>query len=493
MNYGLLFRTLRHLKPTQVLYQVKKRLVKPAYRSLESPFIPGVALKTDPVPKFPSCRGSVFSFLNLEHEFSGWDYTGNGMLWAYNQNYFDWINQSGFSEAEGCKWIDAFITDLSGNKVGLDPYPIALRSMNWVKFFCRYPKAATRERLDSLYSQLRLLERKLEYHLLGNHLLEDAYALFIGACYFNDASLKAKAIRLLEGQLKEQILPDGAHYEQSPMYHCILLDRLLDCINIANGEVGGKLEIVAARMLGHLESIVWADGSIPLLNDSANGVAPVPAQLYDYARRLGLTWDAVSLRECGYRRLVSKRLEVCVDVGDITATYQPGHTHADTFNYELRIDGKPFIVDTGISTYNKNERRQLERSTKAHNTVSVDGKDSTEVWGGFRVGRRACVRNFRCLDEDGKKVVKASHNGFVRPCYRQFELCNDIFAVVDRYEGDATSFIHLAEGADETRISLEGAERIIIKPWRYSTEYNRFSDGKVLEVHFNGTLRYVIQ
>ena len=33
-------------------------------------------------------------------------------------------------------------------------------------------------------------------------------------------------------QLEEQILPDGAHYEQSPMYHCILLDRLLDAINI---------------------------------------------------------------------------------------------------------------------------------------------------------------------------------------------------------------------------------------------------------------------
>lgn len=33
--------------------------------------------------------------------------------------------------------------------------------------------------------------------------------------------------------------------------------------------------------------------------------------------------------------------------------YIPGHAHADTFNYELRIDGVPFIVDTGISTYNK--------------------------------------------------------------------------------------------------------------------------------------------
>ena len=493
MNYGLLFRTVRHLKPTQVFYQVKNHLIKPAYRLLETTYVPEAALKTEPLPKYPSCDGRVFSFLNLEHEFSGWDYTGNGMLWAYNQNYFDWINQSGFSETEGCKWIDSFITDLPGNKVGLDPYPIALRSMNWVKFFCRYPNTATRERLDSLYSQLRLLERKLEYHLLGNHLLEDAYALFFGASYFNDVRLKSKATRLLKEQLKEQILPDGAHFEQSPMYHCILLERLLDCINIANSEICKDLKIVAVKMLGHLGSMVWADGSIPMLNDSANGVAPIPEQLFDFARRLGLTWKAVPLQECGYRRLVGEHQEAFVDVGNVTASYQPGHTHADTFNYELRIDGKPFIVDTGISTYNKNERRQLERSTKAHNTVSVDGKDSSQVWGGFRVGRRACIRNVRCVEENGRSEVEASHNGFGRPCYRRFEMSGKSFTVEDKYEGDAVSYIHLAEGADETRIIIEGAERIESNPWRYSTEYNQFHDGKVLELHFNGTLRYIIR
>ena len=40
-----------------------------------------------------------------------------------------------------------------------------------------------------------------------------------------------KASCLLYKELDEQILPDGSHYEQSPMYHCILLDRLLDCYN----------------------------------------------------------------------------------------------------------------------------------------------------------------------------------------------------------------------------------------------------------------------
>lgn len=492
MNYGLLFRTVRHLKPTQVIFQVKNRLIKPAYKAYDAPSfnVQVLGFRAEPIAKYKCLEGNVFTFLNLAHEFAGWNFTENGMLWAYNQNYFDWINQEGIPELEGCKWIDKFIEELPGNRIGLDPYPIALRSVNWVKFFCRYPESATKARLDSLYSQLRLLEKKLEYHLLANHLLEDAYALYIGGAFFGDEKLLKKATKLLLGQLKEQILPDGAHYEQSVMYHSILLDRLLDCINIGVRFCvnGSQLREFASKMLGHLESVIWSNGEIPMVNDAANGIALKPADLFDYAKRQDLKWEAIPLKECGYKKLNDEHLEAIVDVGNITATYQPGHTHADTFNYELQIDGKPFVVDTGISTYNKTQRRQLERSTVAHNTVAVNGGNSSEVWGGFRVGRRCHVEV-----TESPEIISATHNGFAKPCGRTFSLKDGKFTVEDKYEGEAVSYIHLAEGADGKRITIEGAESIDIKPWMYSTEYNLFHDGKVMEIHFKGQLRYIIQ
>lgn len=511
MNYKLLLNTVVHLRPTQVYHQIKYRLKKPAYVAMAASLTANrstlTALKTEPIPRYKSLEGDVFTFLNLSHEFAGWDFNEYGNLWTYNQNYFDWLNQEGASTSsvtEGCKWIDRFIKEheshgsheLKNKAIGLDPYPIALRCINWIKFFCRYPECATKERLDSLYSQVRLLEKKLEYHLLGNHLLEDAYALYTAAVYFEDERLLKKASKLLIGQLKEQILPDGAHYEQSPMYHCILLDRLLDAINISKNDVRCKKENVrclseyAERMLGHLESIIWSDGSIPLLNDAAYGIAPTPAQLFDYARRLGIEWKAIPMKECGYRKMKNERMEAIVDVGNVTATYQPGHTHADSLNYELRVDGKPFVVDTGISTYNKNERRQLERSTVAHNCVVVDGKDSSEVWGGFRVGRRCDVR---CKKEEGR-CVEASHDGFGKPCKRRFEMTEEGFTVEDWYEGEAVSYVHLAEGADANRlvVSGEGLENIQTQPWKYSTEYNRFHDGKVVEIQIKKHLKYTI-
>ena len=495
MNIPLILRTVKHLKLTQVIYQIKNRLIKPAYKAYDaSGFkIQVSGFRVEPIAKYTCLKRNVFNFLNLKHKFAGWEFTENGMLWAYNQNYFDWINQEGITAEEGCKWVDQFIAEVKGG-FPMDPYPIALRSINWVKFFCRFPEAATKTRLDSLYSQIRLLEKRLEYHLLGNHLLEDAYALyFVGSWLKVNDSWFEKAKRLLLSQLEEQILPDGAHYEQSPMYHCILLDRLLDCINMSQStnETGyiNCLKLYAGRMLGHLESIVWRDGDILMANDAAHGIAPKPAEIFEYAKRLGIKWNAIPLRECGYRKLQNEHLEAVVDVGNITATYQPGHSHADTFNYELRIDGKPFVIDTGISTYNKTERRQLERSTVAHNCVSVDGKNSSEVWGGFRVGRRCHAE----ITEIVANRISVKHDGFSKPCERTFSLKEGVLVVEDMFDGEAVSYIHLAEGADENRITVEGAIKIETRPWEYSTEYNQFHAGKVMEIHFNGNLRYSIR
>lgn len=497
MNIALIFETLVHLKSIQIVFQVVSRFSHPSWKNVVPPIVSHKTKMTAPIQKYPCYDGTEFCFLNIRDRFASWDMTAHGMLWAYNLNYMDWLQQECISEMERGQWIDEFMAKLPQNHIGQDPYPIALRSINWIKAFVQYPELKSSERDGSLYSQVKLLERKLEYRLLGNHLLEDAYALFIASIYYGDKKLYRKAWKLLKCQLDEQVLKDGAHYEQSPMYHCILLDRLLDCYNFSkcNRLFDGQQEVTAflrdkaVLMLGHLESVVWKDRTIPLLNDAAYGIAPTPEQLSDYAKRLGLSWQMIPMGECGYRRLVSETMEAIVDVGNITATYQPGHTHADTLNYELRIDGKPVVVDTGISTYNKTERRQYERSTEAHNCVVVDGKNSSEVWGGFRVGRRCHVE---ITQEDGRKIC-AEHDGFGKNCRRSFCLEDNVFVVEDSFDGNAISLIHLAEGVDYSRVKVEGATKIDVVEGKYSTEYNRFHGGNVLKIHFCGKLKYTIQ
>lgn len=486
MNYPLLLHTISHLKPTQVVFQMKNRLIKAKYIQLQALKHEMPKLSTEFLPKYKCVEGNRFSFLNIESEFTNWNDIANGTLWTYNLNYFDFINQDIISIDEACKWIDKFIADRPSITWGLDPYPIALRGINWIKFFCNHPKSVTLERENSLWSQYKLLEKKLEYHLLGNHLLEDAFSLYIGSYYFHDKPMMAKAYRLLISQLKEQTMKDGAHYEQSPMYHCILLDRLLDCINFNATEV---LKEIAIRQLGWLKSICFSDGSWPTFNDASLGIAPSPTQIIDYAKRLGLESKPSTLGASGYRKFIDADVEAIIDCGNIAASYQPGHTHADSFNYELRINGMPVVVDTGISTYNKTERRQYERSTKAHNCVSVDDQNSDEVWGGFRVGRH-CKVTVTC---DEKNHVEAYHNGFGKKCYRSFTLNDSCFTIEDKYDGDAISYIHLAPDVDPKRVVIKGAKSVEILDTKYSVEYNRFIDNKTIAIHFNGACKYSIK
>ena len=505
--------TVIHLKPEQIMFRIIRNMYTPGFRLVEHPDTVCFKHQTHSISKPISLNDDVFTFLYVSSVLKTWDDDSHGMLWAYNLNYMDWIGQPGVTPDECALWIDRFISDLPENNVGLAPYPTALRCINWIKFFCDNQSYATPGRINNLNSQLRLLSRKTERDIGGNHLLEDAFALAIGASFFGDGRMARKAARILNRELKRQILPDGAHYEQSPMYHCILLDRLLDCINYTSchsqdslfpAGFNSILTRYAASMTGHLKSIVWPDGTIPLLNDSAYGIAPQYFGLLDYACRLGVQQAPIPMKECGYRRLTDGRIDAIVDIGNITAGNQPGHSHADTFSYELRIDGKPFIIDTGISTYNKDDRRQYERSTQAHNTVTVGGKDSSKVWGGFRVARRARVK----IGQDSDTLVEASHNGYGRNAIhsRSFRLESGSFTIQDTCHTtkDTVSRIHFAPdvnilSADTSRIvtdrgtiQIEGAVRLEIMDAESSVEYNVPRTGKVAEISFRDTLVYTL-
>lgn len=514
MKIGLVWRTVKYLRIKQIVYQLKYRIIK---RKLSSSVC--TAFKTRelimvaPIVKYACYDGDEkFTFLNINQKMTSWNDDEQGMLWAYNLNYMDWLGQEGISINSCEKWIDKFISEWSVNEIGNDPYPLTLRGMNWIKLFVLHPECRTDERDIFLYKQYKLLECKLEYHLMGNHLLENAFSLFMASLYFDDLKMLKRAWLLMKCELNEQILADGAHYEQSTMYHCILLDRLLDCYNVLvnNMKYGEDLELIesflktkAQLMLGHLESIIYNDGTIPLLNDAAYGIAPEPIQIFDYAKRLEISWKRIELNECGYRRLTNSKMEVLIDVGNICAVYQPGHSHADTFNYEMRVHGIPLVVDTGISTYEKTARRQYERSTRAHNTVTVNGWDSSEVWGGFRVGRRANVKIFN----ESTIKIDAEHDGFPNNIHKRcFTIGVDYLEIEDKLDvcANAISYIHLAEGekveecsvsfvrTSSSEISIQNAYCVEIVEDEVAVEYNRFKKIKIVVIHFSFNVKYKI-
>lgn len=524
MNISLYIHTIFHLKGKQIIYQLwyrARKIIKyKIYPSAKD--ISGFPLTlTHFINKSNTLLSdSSFCFLNITETFHNWHYRENSKLWRYNLYYMDYILQEDISVEKRKEWIDSFINGLPENEEGLEPYPIALRCINWIKFISINQYLITNKEKkkwdQSLFSQYLSLYHNPEYHLLGNHLLENAFSLLWGGLYFRDNKFYKKAVQLLIKELNEQILPDGAHYELSPMYHGILLDRLLDCINALknnprfNGQeyVASFLEEKARIMLSWLNAIIYKDGTIPLLNDTAYGIAPETQKLFVYADLLGIQWSTHLLKESGYRKFTSNLLEIVIDVGNIGPDYIPGHAHADTFNYELRIEGKPFIIDSGISTYEKNDRRQYERETQAHNTVQVEGRSSSKVWGGFRVAQRAKIsslkedRNNITARHDGFKQLGIEHQRTFNLNDKEIMICDSLQPIVEK-KGVNTIILHpdikirsINQDTIETNLAtlfFFGADEIWIEDCEVAFEYNKLIPSKKICIAFTNQMQYTIQ
>ena len=94
--------------------------------------------------------------------------------------------------------------------------------------------------------------------------------------------------------------------------------------------------------------------------------------------------------------------------------YQPGHAHADSLSLELSLFNSRLFVNSGTSLYESSQLRQKQRETVSHNTVEVDGVSSSQVWGGFRVAKRANVTERSIQRSDNALVLFAAHNGYVK-------------------------------------------------------------------------------
>lgn len=432
-NYGLYWRTLRHLKFRQII----NRLLR-SFFSFESRLIT-IPLRSRFQPRFtwPQKKQSIlpndqFSFLNKKMQLSfpeDWNNQNTPLLWTYNLHYFDGLLASETDNFLKANHINRWIKDNSKvSGVAWDPYPSSLRIVNWIKW-----SWANNEHNDifirSLAHQISHLFNSLEYHLLGNHLLENAKALIFGGCYFSgDDAIKwlNKGLEIIDQELSEQVLMDGGHFELSPMYHSIMLELVLDLLTLANSsdspiELKSKkqmLSSIAKKMNSWLAVMTHPDGEIAFFNDASTNIALSPSILDNYLTGLEGKTEKFSsslvthLTSSGYVRMNTKNAVLFADIAEIGPSYLPGHGHADALSVEVSLFSYRLFVNLGTSEYGDSPRRQFERSTAAHNTLELNQESSSEIWGAFRVGRRAKVFDVNIESTTSRCKLTAKHNGY---------------------------------------------------------------------------------
>jgi hypothetical protein len=251
-----------------------------------------------------------------------------------------------------------------------NPYAASHRIINLMAWMALYKRPDAR-----LINHARLcaavvlsdLERDLGY----NHLLKNIVAL---AVY----GLQVRP-KLVAHSVAECVMPDGGHAERSPMYHVLgLMDlRILR-------EMGYDVADALRRMESALPAIAHPDGDIALFNDSWIGGAPRAGDVVTLAQ------ETEHLEYMGYIKLASGNDAVIFDCGKPGPDNNPAHAHSDFLSLELSVAGRRVIVDPGVPTYTAGPERQEARSAAAHNGPFAG--EPMELWGSFRVGRRAAAR-----------------------------------------------------------------------------------------------------
>ncbi|WP_439589611.1 heparinase II/III family protein [Hydrogenophaga sp.] len=451
-----------------------------------------------------------FVFLNHAGTLNrdGWDGPGQEKLWRYNQHYFDDLNA--MEAASRLDWHRELVTHwIEQNPpalgTGWEPYPTSLRIVNWIKWSL-HNEVSDRVFLESLATQVRWLARRLETHLLGNHLFVNAKALVFAGAYFSGdeaASWRRVGFDVLRREIPEQILQDGGQFERSPMYHALAFEDMLDLYNLrqcfdpeeawpesAGCDLGQQ---TLTHMWAWLHTMSHPNGELALFNDTAEDIAPAVKELDAYAQRLGLAPTpvprATHLKASGYIRLQEGAATVLFDVAPVGPDYLPAHAHADTLSLELSLGLTRVIVNSGTSVYAEGPERSRQRSTAAHSTVVIDGQDSSEVWGSFRVARRAYPQGVRLKLEREEQYASARHDGYSRlsgQCVhaRSLTLQRNGLLIEDAIEGNferAQSRFHFHPGV-AVEIDADGQRGTC-----------RLPDGSVVTWHAEGNRKAQVE
>ena len=489
---GVALNTVRYLKPSQIYYRIKKILkmncslgiypkaITYGCQTISFDTVEDLDFDSAFLSRFP-IEDTLSNKIILLHESSDiqwdktWNFPNKTPLWNYNLHYFEFLfplvkaykDTSDYlylekTKAIICSWIHC---NPCGSKPGWDPYPIALRLTNWLSIYMhlkseiKIDEKFHKDFIYSIWDQYNYLAHHVEKDLLGNHYFEDLKALILCSIFFKDEKVLKKSVDEFHKQCAEQILPDGMHFELSPMYHKLIFEdvmRIAIALKSIN-KVDNEIEKYLQPMLDVAYSLEEGLDRIPLFNDCGNNVAKSLDALCKTAKtHFGIIPKYKNkFPKSGYYIFKQGNLKLIVDAGQPGPTYLPGHAHCDAMSFELFKNGKPMIVNCGTYAYQCKER-SFFRSTAAHNTVQVEGIEQSECWGMFRMEKRSKTQ-VKEADDDFIEMEMTDQKG--NSITRKITW-KDCITISDFAENKTIkAYFHFFEDFDECEIISDGLKK----------------------------------
>lgn len=241
----------------------------------------------------------------------------------------------------------------------------------------------------------------------GNHRLYEALHLIYAGSSFPEmkqaTSCRKSGIAVLNEEIKKQVLPDGVQFELSPSYHIGTIKIFLDALQIA--QLNGAEKEFPESYLNLVEKMVLAVGNysfpdytFPLYGNAFLTNKNLMLKNYQlwakvFPRNKVIEYYATdgasgkqpdylssSLPNAGFYAFRNgwntKSTVMQIKAGPSAAF----HSHPDNGNFVLWVNGRDFTPDSGSFVYanvgnQENSKRDWYRSTKAHQTLTIDNKN----------------------------------------------------------------------------------------------------------------------
>lgn len=297
-----------------------------------------------------------------------------------------------------------------------------LRAENWLRALRLFEGAVPEALLARAEESLRehgeyLCTAYGNFQRLSNWGVIQDHGLFLLGVWFGRRDWQDLALRRLTENLHNAVLPDGTHWEQSPMYHCEVLHGAADTLLVArqNGiSVPPELEEKTLAMCRALAAWVMPGRNILPQSDSdvidagdllaqgallfgdpglaAAAAGPILEEtLWDFGldapRMLAEIPPAASgsdsdaLPHSGNYMMRSGRDARATCLHLHAGPLGGGHGHADLLHLDVYHQGEGVLVDGGRGTYVEGALRRELKCPAAHNTLRIDGADFTRYLG----------------------------------------------------------------------------------------------------------------
>lgn len=407
------------------------------------------------------------------------------VVWELNRH--QWLVELGqaYRITGDERYAQAFAAHVTGwldsNPVGLginwaSSLEVAVRLVAWcwaLVLFRRSPTLSTElfgRMSASVQDHASHVERYLSCYFSPNtHLTGEALGLFYAGTVFPELvparRWRERGARILVGESRRQVLPDGVYFEQSTCYQRYTVEIALHFLILSarNGfpvppglaeRVQAMLDFLVAvgSPRGHAPHIGDSDGGwlLPLArrrSGDLRGVFGTAAAVFsrpDYAWAAGGAVPEVlwllgpaglaafeSLRPArpaaqpsrlfadgGYAVMRdgwgAEGHHLVFDVGPLGCPITGGHGHADLLSIQCSAFGEPFLVDPGTGSYADEAWRSFFRGTAAHSTVRVDGTSQAEPAGPFAWRHRPRARLRRWASTEAFDLADADHDAYGR-------------------------------------------------------------------------------